>query len=124
MGPGLFIASVSRTSVCLIYCPTPASKMGCCCCTRKGCSTRADGRIYNREDVSCCCRFFCPCITVWSVDDCGGTCCGTWAIQAIPGVGYLLSSIFALRAWNPKLDGERNSYRNSHRRTAIGPNRV
>merc|ERR1711964_433508 len=50
----------------------------------------------TRDDVSCGCRFCCPCCTVLSVDGC----------VTSAALVYLLGWIFTLCCWEPKSDSE------------------
>merc|ERR1711964_63371 len=76
------------------------------CCSRQGCSNRADGKIYTRDDVSCLGRFCCPCWTVCSVDGCGGSTVATWIMECVlTGFG---GKIYTFLIWEPKADVVQN----------------
>merc|ERR1711964_666866 len=75
---------------------TKPSPKNMCECTRPGCSNRRDGKVYTRDDVSCGCRFCCPCCTVLSVDGC----------VTSAALVYLLGWIFTLCCWEPKSASE------------------
>merc|ERR1711964_119862 len=74
--------------------------MGCCDCTRENCAVRRP--IRTRDDVSCCCRFFCPVCAVYGVDGCGQS-------LAIVSIFELATSkslgwIYTMCCWEPRPD--------------------
>lgn len=77
-------------------------KGGCCCLSRPGCSSRPDGRVNTRDDVSTFNRFCFPWCTVAAVDGCGASALISYILT--PMLAGFGGSIYALAFWKPEAD--------------------